>query len=456
MDFSAVGIEGLSTMLARRRMSVGEVVDVCLAEIRRQSELNAFITVAADEARARAKVLDALPSRRRGPLHGIPYAAKDVIATRGIRTTNGSRVTGDWTPDVDAAVVNRLHTAGAVLVGKLNLWEFAMSGTSPAGEVLNPWSSDHSPGGSSSGSGAAVAAGLVPFALGTDTGGSIRVPAAWCGVTGLRPTYGRVPRAGVTVNAWTIDTVGPLAARADDVATVFAAIADAGPPVTVGRLQGVRVGVPRRYFFDDMHHAVGTAMTAALLEIERLGADLVEVDVPHAAEGAIVRTIHMAEAAQYHERRLRVRGHLFGPELHARLEEARLYLATDYIKALRIRTLLQREVSAVFDRCDAFVTPTDVNPPPPVRPSGGANRDRPARNAGNTFLASLTGIPALALPIGFTSGQPALPISMLLHGRPFEERLAFQLASAFQRVTDWHLKRPRGVAAGPHADRGGV
>jgi aspartyl-tRNA(Asn)/glutamyl-tRNA(Gln) amidotransferase subunit A len=434
-------IEELSRQITRGRRSVRDLIDECLAEIHRQARLNAFITVVDEEARARAAALDALPAGKRGPLHGIPYAAKDVIATRGIRTTNGSRVTADWVPPHDARVIERLTQAGAVLVGKLNLWEFALSGTSFAGDVLNPWSDDHSPGGSSSGSGAAVAAGLVPFALGTDTGGSIRVPSAWCGITGLRPTHGRISCDGITVNAWTVDTVGPMARGADDVAKVFAVIADrrasSGDSRPPRAMRGLRIGVARRYFFEDMHAGVERALTVALDDLRRLGGELVDVEIPHCELAPDVRTLHLAEAAQYHEQRLRERGDLFGPALRARLEEAREYRATDYIKALRVRTLLQREVSAVFERCDIFVTPTDVNPPPAVS-SNTANTGA-RRNRGNTFLASMTGVPALAVPCGVVEGPPRLPVSLQLHGRPDDEALLFEVAREYQRATRWHL-----------------
>ena len=433
------GITEIAAQLAARRVSAVEVVNTFLAEIRRYSYLNTFITVVEEAALRRARELDALPATRRGPLHGIPYAAKDVIATRGILTTNGSRVTADWIPTADAAVVHRIARAGAVLVGKLNLWEFAMSGPSPAGDVLNPWSSDHSPGGSSSGSGAAVAAGLVPFALGTDTGGSIRVPAAWCGVTGLRPTYGVVPRDGVTVNAWSVDTVGPLARTASDVKLVHDVLRQAAPmrAARVRTVRGLRVGVPRGYFFEDMHPDVERCVTGALDQLQRLGLTLVDVDIPHADIAVDLRLIHMAEAAQYHERRLRDRGDLFGAALRARLLDASRYRAVDYIKALRARTLLQNEVTAVFESCDVFVTPTDVNLPPSTNgsaPSGTA----PRRNRGNTFLASMTGVPALAVPCGVARNPPLLPISMQLHSRPSDEAVLFAVGTAYQRATPLH------------------
>jgi aspartyl-tRNA(Asn)/glutamyl-tRNA(Gln) amidotransferase subunit A len=442
MAFSTLGIAAIGEQLASRRQSVSELVEECLIEIRRQERLNAFITVTDAAARQRARGLDAVPRGKRGPLHGVPYAAKDVIATRGIRTTNGSRVTADWVPTADAAVITRLDAAGAVLVGKLNLWEFAMVGTSLAGDILNPWSTDHAPAGSSGGSGAAVAAGLVPFSLGTDTGGSIRMPAASCGVAGLRPTFGRVSCEGITVNAWSVDTVGPLARSVDDVARVFAVLADpppAGRPARQRSVRGLRVGLPRNYFFEDMTPGVERAVTAALDEFKRLGMELVDVDIAHGDLAGELRTLHLAEAAQYHEQRLRERGDLLGPALRARLEDAKHYLATDYIKALRARTLLQNEVDAVFSRCDLFVTPTDVFGPARVAPDPQTS-SAPRRNRGNTALASMTGIPALAMPCGIIEGPPALPVSLQLHGRPFDEALLFQVGMAYQKVTSWHLK----------------
>ncbi len=304
-------IEQLAKRLARRELSSRELVQQCLARIDALNpSLNAFVMVAAEQALEQAERADRerANGRATGPLHGIPYAVKDVIATKGIPTTNGSRVVRGR-DDVDAEVVSRLNRSGAVLLGKLNLWEYAMVG-SQFGVVRNPWNTEYSASGSSGGSAAAVAAGLVPLALGTDTGGSIRVPAAHCGVVGLRPTYGRISRDGVTPNAWSVDTVGPITRTAADAAIAFRAlaaddrVAAGNRPATNARRTSParwRLGLVR-WFFENTHPDVERAVTDALRQLERGGSRLVDVDVPHATDAALARTLHLAEAAAFHER----------------------------------------------------------------------------------------------------------------------------------------------------------
>jgi aspartyl-tRNA(Asn)/glutamyl-tRNA(Gln) amidotransferase subunit A len=419
--------------------------------------LNAFITVTRSAALTRARRLDeeTAQGRVRGPMHGIPYGLKDVIATRGILTTNGSRATAQWVPAFDATVEERLGAAGGVLVGKLNLWEFAMVG-SAYGEVRNPWATEYSPGGSSSGAGAAVGARLVPIAIGTDTGGSIRIPAAHCGVAGLRPTYGRVSRYGVTANAWSVDTVGPLAASVDDVAIVMSAISGADPrdrtcavrpvplfdPAGTGSLAGLRIGLPETAFFTEMHPEVAEPVRTAVTELERLGARTVPVDLPHAGDAGLLRTLHLAEAASCHERRLLEQGALLGPELRARLERAGSYSAADYVKALRLRTVLMEEAGRAFETCDVIASPTDRNLPVRIGSPPQAATAASTIGGPNTFFASMTGLPALAIPCGFSTTPPRLPVSLQLLARPFDEALLIRVGRAFQQVTDWHKQRP--------------
>lgn len=459
-DLVYATVSDLGARLRRREISAVTLAQTCLDRIDALNpRLNAFITVTRANAIERARLADAdlASGRDRGPLHGIPYALKDVIATKGILTTNGSRVSADWVPEIDATVAERLEQAGGVLVGKLNLWEFAMVGAA-YGEVRNPWATGYSPGGSSSGAGSAVAAGLVPLAIGTDTGGSVRIPAAYCGTVGLRPTYGRVSRYGVTANAWSVDTVGPLTRTVRDTAIALTAIAGsdardrtctrAAVPrfdATSADLKGLRVGLPREHFFDALHPEVEKVVRAATETLAELGATMVAVDVPHAGEAGLARTLHLAEAASFHEQRLRDSASLLGPELRARLERAQSYSAADYVKALRLRTVLTDEATRAFQACDVIVAPTDRNLPariagsaPPVTPPSGA----PRIGGGNTFFSSMTGIPSLAIPCGFATSGPPLPISVLLHARPFDEVMLFRVGHAFQQATDWHLRRP--------------
>jgi aspartyl-tRNA(Asn)/glutamyl-tRNA(Gln) amidotransferase subunit A len=326
------------------------------------------------------------------------------------------------------------------------------------GEVRNPWATDYSPGGSSSGAGAAVAAGLVPLAIGTDTGGSVRAPAAHCGIVGLRPTYGRVSRYGVTANAWSVDTVGPLTRTVQDAAFALTTIAGsdsrdrtcarAAVPrfdAASADLRGLRVGLPREHFFDSIHPEVENAVREATEALAKLGATLTTVDLPHAGEAGLARTLHLAEAASFHEQRLRDSASLFGSELRARLERAQSYSAADYVKALRLRTILTDEATRAFQACDVIASPTDRNLPariagssPPTAAPAGA----PRIGGGNTFFSSMTGIPSLAIPCGFAKSGPSLPISMLLHARPFDEVMLFRVGHAYQQATDWHLRRP--------------
>jgi aspartyl-tRNA(Asn)/glutamyl-tRNA(Gln) amidotransferase subunit A len=446
----------LGAALRRRELSSVAVTEAYLDRIAALNpRLNAFITVTAAHALDRARRADRELAQGvdRGPLHGVPYALKDVIATRGILTTNGSRSSSDWVPPIDATVRERLDAAGGVLLGKLNLWELAMVG-SVYGHVRNPWHTDYSAAGSSGGAGAAVGARLVPIAIGTDTGGSIRVPAAHCGIVGLRPTYGRVSRFGVTANAWSVDTVGPLAVTVDDAATALLAIAgpdprdrtssrrsrsemeEAGPDT----LEGLRIGLPREHFFDQVHPEVEHAVRAAIEALAQLGARVVSVDLPHADTAAVARTVHLVEAASCHEGRLGTKRSLLGREVRTRLERAAQYSGVDYVKALRVRTMLVEEAARAFEHCDVIVSATDRGLP--VRIGDPAPGPELAVGGPNTFFASMTGIPALAVPCGFTAGPPALPISLQLHAGPFQEALLFRVGRAYQRETDWHTRVP--------------
>ncbi|MFN8059006.1 MAG: amidase [Vicinamibacterales bacterium] len=428
--------------------------------------LNAYITILREHAEARAREAEAeiVAGRYRGPLHGIPYAPKDILATKGIRTTNGSKVTATWVPAYESTITNRLNEAGAILVGKLNLLEFAMGSgvVSGFGPARNPWHRDYTPSGSSSGSGVALAAHLVPISIGTDTGGSIRSPAALCGIVGLKQTYGLVSRYGVTTLSWTLDHAGPMTRTVEDAALTLQAIA--GPDsndATCSRepvpsyldalarpVTGLRVGVPTAYFFDEAAPEVDRAVRQAVDTLRSLGATVVDVEVPHAhLAGSAGWTVAMAEAACFHERRLRETPELFDPLVRERLETAKFYTATDYIKALRVRTILQNEMERVFERCDVMAVPgsltvaSKLDPPERARTDVRPGPASPFRR-GNTFLGNMTGLPSMAVPCGFSSGTPTLPISLLLYARGFDESTLLRVGHAYQQVTDWHTRRP--------------
>jgi aspartyl-tRNA(Asn)/glutamyl-tRNA(Gln) amidotransferase subunit A len=457
-----------AALIKAKKLSPVELTDACLARIETLNpRVNAFITVTADLARTQAREAEQeiARGRYRGPLHGIPYAPKDILATKGILTTNGSKVTARWVPDVESTITERLARAGSVLVGKVNLLEFAMGSgvVSGFGPARNPWDLGRTPSGSSSGSGAALAAAMVPVSIGTDTGGSIRGPAAFCGIVGLKQTYGRVSRYGVTTLAWTLDHAGPMTRTVADAALVLQAIAgadprdpscarDAVPDYTRGLtrdLKGVRIGVPTRHFTEGADAEVVAAYRVALNQMQTLGASLVDVDVPHAAyAGSAGWIVAMAEAAQFHETRLRETPELFDPVVRERLDAARFYPATDYIKALRVRTLLMNEMDAALKQCDAMAVPASMALPSPLEPPDVAGTDvKPGSTAapfrsGNTFLGNMTGLPALVLPCGFSAGPPALPIGLQLYGRAFDEATLFRVGHAYEQSTEWHKRRP--------------
>lgn len=455
----------LGALIRTKKVSPVEVVRAYLDRIAAVNpKVNAYLTVTAEQALAEAAVAEReiRAGRYRGPLHGIPYAPKDLVATKGIRTTNGSRVTENWVPDYDATVTTRLRAAGAILLGKLNLLEFAMGSGQRGlqGPARNPWDLRYSPSGSSSGSGAAVAAGMAPLTLGSDSGGSIRGPAKSCGVVGLKPTYGRVSLYGVTTLSWTLDHVGPMGRTVADVARALQVMAgrDAQDPTSAraripdyskaltGSVKGLRLGVPAEYFFDKVQPETEKALRQAIQVLREMGMTLVDVRVPNAAMcGAASSVILGSESAAFHRKRLAEHPELFDPLVRERLEAGTLHAAIDYIQALRLRTVLMEDMRRVFQTCDVLMLPsgnpaplleeeivgTDLPPDPPPAP-------RP-----DTFnLANVTGIPAIVLPCGFTAGPPVLPIGIQFCARPFAEAALFQVGHAYQTATDWHQRRP--------------
>lgn len=458
----------LGELIRTRQVSSLDIIEAFLAQVEALNpRLNAFITVTADRARDRAREADAdiRSGQYRGPLHGIPYALKDVVATRGIRTTNGSRVTATWVPDYDATIVERLDAAGAVLVGKLNLREFATGSgiLSGFGTVRNPWGLDYTAAGSSSGSAAAVAARMAPLTIGTDTGGSIRGPAAVCGIVGLKPTYGRVSLHGVTPLGWSLDHAGPMAATVEDAAIMLQAMAgpDSNDPSSAAErvpnyievigqsISGLRVGLPKRHFTEGSHPDVQEAYRQAVHVLEAHGATAVIVDIPHADLAPPAgRIVSMAEAATFHEKRLRESAALFDPLVRERLQTAGFYLATDYIKAQRLRTILLNEVREAFAACDVIAVPAYPDLPARLESPETAGSDaKPGAKPGpyrasNSYIANMTGIPALVLTCGFSSGTPPLPIALQIYGRLFDEATLFRVGHAYQQATDWHTRTP--------------
>ena len=433
-----------------KELSPVELTESVLGRIEAvDDKVHAFATVTADVAREQAKQAadEIAAGQYRGPLHGITVGVKDLVDTAGIRTTSSSRTRADYVPDADGAVVERLADAGAVMVGKTHTHEFAFGVITPT--TRNPWNIEHIPGGSSGGSGAALAAGMCQIAIGTDTGGSIRIPASVNGVVGLKPTYGRVSRRGIASLSWSLDHVGPMARTVADTAAMLqaligydrsdpACVDEPAPDYSAGLGEGVagmRIGVPVGYFFDNIDPQVEQAVRDAADGLALLGADVQEVPLPlPEAYMPAEYAIFMAEASAYHQQRIREQGDEFEPDVRLLLEAGELILATDYIKALRARTLIQNAWRDLFATgLDAIIAPTVPNVAAKVgqlefdngEPETVINSYVRASAPGN-----LTGLPALSVPCGF-SGD-GLPIGMQIIGRPFDESTVLRIGAAWE------------------------
>jgi aspartyl-tRNA(Asn)/glutamyl-tRNA(Gln) amidotransferase subunit A len=444
-----------------------EAVEACLARIgATEPAANAVLTLVADSARAQAADSDVRwQAGTARPLEGVPYGLKDIVATAGIKTTGGSSLYKDYVPEADAVLATRLAEAGGVLLAKLATFEFACGGAvnKTFGPTPNPWDHRRTTGGSSSGSGASVALGQVPLAIGTDTGGSIRVPSAFCGLTGIKATYGRVPRHGVMGLSWTMDHAGPMTRSVADCALMLDVIAGPHPldPTTVpaedtpfvealGRdVSGMRVARNRTFLEATMHPAIAEAYEAALAELTGLGVEIVDVELPTIDLTMVAGWwIIYAEMLSLHE------GHVSQiedrDEMGASLLGAAPFVsAADYLRALRLRSAFQRELDTAMAGCDALVTPGMVALPPVIAPamtSDLGDREVPWLDAasGINVPFNLTGSPALVLPSGEVDG---MPVSLQFVGRPRDEATLFTLGSAYQASTTHHLRRPALPAA---------
>lgn len=431
-----------------------KLVEKTLAEIAgKDGKLNSFITVLDERARERAKALDSesAQGKYRGPLHGVPVAVKDLFHMKGVRTTGGSKLFEDVISSFDSAVVEKLEAAGAVVVGKTNLHELAYGVTSNNphfGPVHNPHNLDCVPGGSSGGSGAAVAAGLVPMAMGTDTGGSIRIPAAFCGTVGLKPTFGRVSKFGCMPLGLSLDHMGPLTMTVRDAAVTMDAIAGHDPrdpnsssrpvesyvPSDNPSLGGVRIGVPINFYFDSLDAEVRKSVENALTMAKSLGATVIEVRVPDiSALNTISRVILMSEASAVLERYMSDRAK-FGPDVLALLDQGRLLPATDYVNAQRARHVMQAEFRQLFEGVDCLFTPASPIPAPLIDQKtvmiDGVEED--VRLAATRFVRGINalGLPALSLPCG--RSLTGLPLALQIVGRGFSEKFLLQVAAALE------------------------
>ena len=462
-EITRLSIYDLAALIRRGELSPVEVARAYLDRVEcLNPELGAYITVMADSAIADARKAESeiAAGDWRGHLHGVPVAVKDIIYTNGTLTSAGSRALADHIPDYDSTIIERLRDAGAVLLGKLNLSEFAMGGTvdHPYGTPRNPWNRDRSAGGSSSGSAVAVAGGLCAGALGSDTGGSVRGPSAFCGIVGLRPTYGRVTRHGVIPMSWSLDTVGPMARGAADCAIMLQAIAgrDARDPTSAAahvpdylaaalrddNLRGTTVALPREMLdYDGLEAETRGAVLAAVRQLAQLGAEVREISLPSSARsGAAFLATADADCAEYHLDRLRASPHLYDRNTRTRLTAAALLPAPTYLRGLRARALIRDELSDALTRCDIVAMPAAPTPAPPIAQSTGSaggyyegRRDLERRRY--TSPAALAGLPAVSVPCGFTEG--GLPIGLQLIGRPFAEGALLGIARAYERAAGW-------------------
>jgi aspartyl-tRNA(Asn)/glutamyl-tRNA(Gln) amidotransferase subunit A len=459
---------------ARRQLRAGEVTSLALTEacLRRIEQvdgaLKACVTVMADAALEQARAVDAAlaAKRARGPLHGLPLAIKDLFATKGVRTTAGSGVLADWIPDDDATAVTKLAEAGAIALCKTNTHEFAYGTLTPP--TRNPWDTTRAPGGSSGGTAAAVASGEALGGLGTDTGGSIRIPAGFCGVTGLKPTYGLVGRGGVVPLSESYDHAGPIAWTVEDCALLLDAIAGYDPTdpdsadvplldfaAALGdrltpedAMRGTRIGIPDRFFYDLLDDEVAAALETTRATFERLGAVLVEVAMPDGVDDllSVYRAVQRPEAYTYHTDMgwLAERADRYRPETLANLKLGAEYSATDYIRAQQRRRAFTDAMRAVLRQVDVLLTPTLAIPAPLADEYDSAFVVRGQALEGGslrfTLPFNLTGQPALSIPCGFSSG--GLPIGAQLIAAHFNEPTLLRLGHAYQRATDWHTRRP--------------
>ena len=465
---ASLSLSEASQLIRTKKVSPVELTHECLNRIERfNPRLNAFITITADSALAEARHAEAEIQKGnwRGPLHGIPIALKDLVDTAGVRTTAASAVIKDRIPTEDAEIVRRLKAAGAIFLGKLNLHEYAYGGSSAIsyfGPVRNPWNLDHSPGGSSGGSAAAVAAHLCYAAIGTDTGGSIRQPAAYCGVVGLKPTYGRVSTSGVIPLSWSLDHLGPITRTSLDAALMLQVIAGYDPhdtgtidaPVpnytsTVTRsTSSLRLGIPRAYFYEELDPEIQATTEAALSVLKRITASL--QDMPPLASDASYSSwmdsyvaIISAEAYAYHKGSIASSPELYQAPTLRRLRAGADVATYTYIQSRRQLDRVRRSIGGVFENIDLLITPTVRVPPFAISDLQGDPNTIRAKELAmlhNTRALNFPGLPTISVPCGFT--RVGLPIGMQITGPAGSEATVLRLAYGYEQATEWHKRKP--------------
>jgi aspartyl-tRNA(Asn)/glutamyl-tRNA(Gln) amidotransferase subunit A len=458
-DATWLSLSEASRLIRDKKVSPVELTQGCLQRIERLNpKLNAFITVTAESALAQAHAAETEIQRGhwRGPLHGVPIALKDLFDTAGVRTTAASELFKDRIPTQDGEIVRRLKDAGAVLLGKLNMHEFAYGGStviSYYGPVHNPWSFDHEAGGSSSGSAVAMAAGLCYGSVGSDTGGSIRQPSAYCGTVGLKPTYGRVSTRGVIPLSWLYDHVGPMTRTVEDAAAMLQVLAGYDPedansadtPVSdytaaFSQKGPLRVGVPRAYFYEGLHADIESAMNAALKVIGKLAAGVRGVEMPASNDTTILR----AEAYAYHADYVKKSPELYQPETLKRIRAGEDVTTATYIQARRQVDQYRHNIRKLFESVDLLVTPTTPVPPFTISEllaDMDNLRTKEVLTLRNTRPFNILGLPSISVPCGFT--KSGLPIGLQISGAPWAEGNVLRLAHAYEQQTEWHKKRPK-------------
>lgn len=485
MKLNQLTIAAAHEGLKAKKFSATELTQDCLNQIEKTDEqLEAFITIIKDEALERAKAVDKVGDFSK-PLTGIPVAIKDIFCTNGVRTTVGSKILENYVPPFSSSVTERLEKQGSVMLGKVNMDEFACGSsteTSFYAKTKNPWDLERVPGGSSGGSAAAVASNQSIYALGTDTGGSIRQPASLCGIVGLKPTYGRVSRYGVVAMASSLDQVGPMTKSVEDAALVLEGIAGIDPkdattldlPVPkysqeIKRdIKGLKIGVPKEYFIDGMDPAVEKAIRTAIEKLKELGAEIVDISLPHSQYGLAVYYIlmpselssnlakfdgvrfgHSAKAANLLDNYLETRAQGFGPEIRRRIMLGTYALSSGYydayyLKAQKVRTLVKNDFDRAFDEVDCIVTPTS----PTTAFKFGEKADDPlTMYLSDIFTVSvnIAGLPGISVPCGMAkpaNGEIAMPIGLQLIGKAFDESTMLRIAYNYEQATDWHKLTP--------------
>jgi aspartyl-tRNA(Asn)/glutamyl-tRNA(Gln) amidotransferase subunit A len=435
-------------MLRMGETSPSELVALHLDQIRATEErIRAYVTINQNAMRQARRMDKKVKTGRNGILFGIPISFKDNFETRGIRTTCSSEILREYVPTTDATVVKKLKSAGIIVLGKLNMHEFAQGGLTPP--TRNPWNTECIAGGSSGGSGAAVAAGSALAATGSDTGGSIRGPSSFCGVVGLKPTYGRVSRHGIFPASWSLDHAGPIVRRVEDAAVMLTIMAgsDASDPTTSdlpvtdyvraigGQFKGLKLGVPTNHFFEGCDSRVSKVVRRAIHTLETLGCKTIDFEFPHVEEIMAARqSIEMCEATAYHLRWLTTYANRYKPDVRSNLEQGLFVPAVYYIQALRFRAKVFPEIVKLFKKFDVMITPTI---PVVATKTSVELKDETGMHCTGAF--NLLGLPALSMPCGFVDG---LPVGMQIVGNAFDEATVLKTGLAYERVSKFYQYEP--------------